>query len=277
LRELGAFGTGVLGVMVVNYATRNIDNALIGLYLGPRALGYYALAYNLVLLPSSVVSSMFNRVSFPLLSSLRSDTSRLRAEYLRILRVLSAVSVPLVVGVCALAPVFVQVVYGPAWAPVAPILRIFVVIGVLESINTSGTVFYAMGRPRLLAAWALLSFVVMTVGFLVGVRFSLEGVVWAYVAVTPIVYAGPHLIAAKLIGLTAGRIVVNITPAIVAASAMAAVLFLLRDMCKLTTGRAWTDLAAYVGVGAAVYTTSIAAVITLSFRRGVLTWLREAT
>ena len=62
------FSANVLGSDVLTYGTRNADSLLIGRYLGSASLGYYSLAYQLMLYPLSQVSSVIVRVLFPTLS-----------------------------------------------------------------------------------------------------------------------------------------------------------------------------------------------------------------
>jgi len=223
-----------------------------------------------------MVAGIFSRVSFPLLSSLRGEPERLRAEYLRLVRVLATLSIPVIVGLCAVAPLFIRAVYGPNWLPVAPILRILAVVGVFEAVSTSGAVFYAMGRPHLLASWALLSLAVMVAGFAIGVHWGAPGVAWAYVAVSPVVFGIPQVISTRLIDLRFGQLIGNITPALLAAAAMAGVLLLLQSIPVVPFGLVWPDLGVYVAGGGVVYVVAIVAVVALFWRRNILGWLKEA-
>ena len=57
-RSLFGFSASVVGGGLVNYATRNADNMLIGGVLGVKALGYYSMAYTLVILPGQTVGGL---------------------------------------------------------------------------------------------------------------------------------------------------------------------------------------------------------------------------
>ncbi|MCK4860242.1 MAG: oligosaccharide flippase family protein, partial [Candidatus Omnitrophica bacterium] len=45
VKELLGFGLNLTGFSFVNYFNRNLDNLLIGKFLGPASLGFYNLAY----------------------------------------------------------------------------------------------------------------------------------------------------------------------------------------------------------------------------------------
>jgi len=51
IEDLLNFGVYVFGTSIINYFNRNLDYLLIGRFLGPEALGYYVLAYKLMLIP----------------------------------------------------------------------------------------------------------------------------------------------------------------------------------------------------------------------------------
>ena len=50
-REMRAFTWGLMGSRSLRFLSENIDNVLVGRYLGPAELAFYALAYRLLKLP----------------------------------------------------------------------------------------------------------------------------------------------------------------------------------------------------------------------------------
>jgi PST family polysaccharide transporter len=56
LASVSGYSANLTGSMIINYLARNADNFLIGRYLGTTALGYYGLAYRLLLLPMQLIS-----------------------------------------------------------------------------------------------------------------------------------------------------------------------------------------------------------------------------
>ena len=55
IRSISGFGLNLSAFNIVNYFARNADNMLVGKYLGAAPLGYYALAYNIMLFPVQAV------------------------------------------------------------------------------------------------------------------------------------------------------------------------------------------------------------------------------
>lgn len=253
VRDLLAFGLAVLGCAVVNYGVTNVDNALIGGVLGAKALGYYMMAYTLAMMPSSSAGSLVSRVMFPALSSIQTDLPRFRNAYMRMLRVVAAVTFPCSIGLGATAPFFVRAVYGEQWAPVIPLLQVLIIWSTFQAINLSGNVFYALGKPNIILYYATGSLALMTLTFAVSVRWGLMGVTWATALVSLPVCLGPHVLANRLISLSGRMFCKSIAPPLFAALMMGAVIQLLLYLQLQPFQAVWANLLIMVATGAISY------------------------
>ncbi|HUR00475.1 MAG TPA: lipopolysaccharide biosynthesis protein [Gemmatimonadaceae bacterium] len=275
LSDLSSFSFSVFGGNLVNYAFRKIDNFLIGRYLGPAALGYYALAYNLILFPLQSVGAVVLRVMFPVLSSLQADRARLRSAYLRTLRVLGSCTLPVIAGLAATAPLVVLVAYGARWGQTASLLRILSVIGMFESVSTAGILLYAVGRPGVLFRWALVSVVTMTIAFSFALRWGVTGIAWTYVIISPILFVMPHIFAVRAIDLPARRALSAVAPALLSSLAMAAIVVLLRSPLEAVLQTPLQVLLAQVVIGIVAYCAIMSgiAAIRTGGRAGIIPWM----
>lgn len=273
-RELAAFGLPVIGGGLVNFAAANVDNALVGRSLGAATLGVYALAYNLTVLPSTLVGGLVSSVMLPALSKLQAEPERFRRGYLRMLRVVSSGALPLVLGLWATAPLLVSTVYGTKWLEAASVVRHLVLIGMLQGINVSGNVFYSLGRPGLIFSWAVFSVTCMSIALAIGVRYGVYGVTFAYTLVSPVVLFAPHLIANRLMRLRFIDFVSSLAPAVVCSLLMAATVYSASAVVPLGS-RPLLVLFTLIAVGALTYASSLAAMaLTLGVRpRGFVGWL----
>src|SRR5579885_3153838 len=84
LRSISGFSANLMAYNIVNYLGRNVDYLLIGRFLGAQQLGYYTLAYNLLLFPVQYVTLTVGRVTFPVYASIQDDNRRLANAYLRV-------------------------------------------------------------------------------------------------------------------------------------------------------------------------------------------------
>ena len=67
IMDIFKFSVNLTGFNIVNYFGRNVDYLLIGKFLGAEALGFYSLAYKLMMVPLQNISWAISRVMFPAL------------------------------------------------------------------------------------------------------------------------------------------------------------------------------------------------------------------
>lgn len=200
LRECLGFGLNLTGFSIFNYFARNADKLIIGAFLGPVALGYYALAYKLMLLPRDAVTNVVSRVLFPAFSRMQNDDARLKAAYLRACGAIAFVTFPMMFGLLAVARPFVEVVLGDKWLPAVPLICVLATVGMLQSLeSTIGNLFLAKGRADLQMYVGVAKGTILVCSFLVGILWGIEGVVFSY-ALTNFVLWPPTLwIAFRLV------------------------------------------------------------------------------
>ena len=183
LTNLGGFGLNVFGGRVMSYLSGNVDNVLIGRFLGSRALGAYALAFNLMLLPLSRLSLPLQDVLFPALAEIKEDRSRLVSIWLRATRVLTAVVAAPMLGLIVVAPDVVHVLLGAKWNPAIPVLRVLAIVGVLQAVADPRNVLMAIDRTRLVLVFGVVEAVLIVLGVVAGLHWGIVGVAVCIAAV----------------------------------------------------------------------------------------------
>src|SRR5579885_2097508 len=255
LRSISGFSANLMAYNIVNYLGRNVDYLLIGRFLGAQQLGYYTLAYNLLLFPVQYVTLTVGRVTFPVYASIQDDNRRLANAYLRVAGTLAALSFPLMLGLLAVCDVFVRTVYGARWAPAIPVVAILAPVGLIQSISAmNGSVYKAKGRADLMLRVGGGFSAVAVASFFLGLRFGMVGVAAAY-AVTAIVLFGYPLfsIPLRLIGLRFADLLRAIRYPLAASVTMIAGLGLLRLAVPQLASAGAAGLLVLVAAGSALY------------------------
>jgi len=201
-KNLINFGIYVFGERIMNYFNRNLDYIIIGRFLGAEALGFYTLAYQLMLFPISKISNIFGKVTFPAFSMIQNNNEKIKKGYLKVVKYISLVTFPMMAGLFAVAPEFITSIYGAKWYPTILILQILCLIGALQSIGSMvGTVLYAKGRSDIAFKWNVFVVCCTTVAFLIGVNWNIVGVAIAYAIISLILLPIIQNITNKLIDL----------------------------------------------------------------------------
>lgn len=202
IQSIGKYSFNLSGFNIFNYFARNADDILIARYLGAQELGYYNLAYRLLLYPLSTISGVVNRVMFPVYSQIQDDNARFRQAYLKVIGAISLITFPLMLGLMALAKPFVLTVFGAPWEPMIVLLVILAPLGMTQSIGTTvGSIYQAKGRTDWMFRWGFVSGTIVIISFIIGLQWGTVGVALAYAMVGIILTYPSFSIPFKLIGL----------------------------------------------------------------------------
>ena len=254
LRELGGFGGNVFGTRLLFYLNRNADNILIGKFLGKAALGAYSFSYNTMLVPFNQIAGPIQEVLFPAFTRMQGDPGRMAAAWLRVNRLIGAVSIPALLGLIVAAPDFVAVVLGGRWAAAVPVIQILAWVGLLQSLQRlNSSVLQARNRTGTLLRYSVVVLGASLVAFVGGLRFGIVGVAAAYAISSTIVEPLYTWLTARCLGVSLldfGRSLAGVVQAslLMLAAALATRLALVHVGVP-----AGARLAAVVALGAAVY------------------------
>jgi O-antigen/teichoic acid export membrane protein len=181
-RALLGFGAYVAGSRVIGFARGNADNFAVGKVLGAASLGFYSLAFRTIITPTAKVATILGATAFSVFSSLQDDLPKVRAGLAKANAYVALVCFPLTIGAGITAPLLVPVVFGEQWTPAVRPLEILALLGPYYSfISLDGSVFQAVGRPRLQFWVVVLDLVLVIPAIVIGVQHGLTGVAVAVV------------------------------------------------------------------------------------------------
>ncbi|MCG2611291.1 MOP flippase family protein [Flavobacterium sp. SM15] len=202
IKEMASFGLNVLGDTTINYWSRNYDNFIIGKVLGSTDLGIYARAYSLMMLPLKNITSVFSRVLFPAFSKIQNDIPLIRAQYLKIIKYIAAITFPLMIGVSVASKEFVLLVFGENWAKMIPLLSMLSILSAFQSlVSLNGLLYNSLGKANIAFKVSLWVNLVLIITFTIGVQFGIFGLTLGYLIVGTIIAFPIYATAIKLIDL----------------------------------------------------------------------------
>ena len=170
IRKILSFSTYQFLFNLINYFSRNLDNLLIGRYIGLEGLGYYEKSYRLMMLPLSNITNIITPVVHPVLSDYQNQKDKLLMYYVNILKLLAFVGFPLSVILYFSATELVYVVFGNQWTasiPVFKILSLSVWIQILTS--TLGSIFQSSNSTKYLFQVGLINTFINVTGIILAI------------------------------------------------------------------------------------------------------------
>jgi PST family polysaccharide transporter len=179
IKDLIDFSKYAFFTSILNYLNRNLDYLIIGRLLGPEALGYYTLAYKIMLVPVRKIGGVITNTFLPAFSKIKYDKKNVKKYYLKVINLIALISFPMMGGLFVVAPELILTIYGQKWFTVIYLIQILSVTGALHSIaTTTGTIFMSQGRADLAFKWNVFSITNLTVAMLIGMRWGIIGIAY---------------------------------------------------------------------------------------------------
>ena len=174
-------GGNIMGFNLLNYFSRNADNALIGWFWGAMPLGLYSRAYSLLMLPMRNINAPFSVVAIPVLSRARNNPDTLRCYFLQGATIVAALVIPTVVCSAVFADDLVRLWLGERWIECARLFRLLSVPALLFGASQPiSWLFIVLDRTRIMRNIGVVMAPVNIVAFCIGLPFGTEGVALGY-------------------------------------------------------------------------------------------------
>jgi PST family polysaccharide transporter len=250
------------------FMIRNVDNLLIGRFLGTQALGYYALGYTIFLAPLADLGLIVNQVLFAALSRVHDEANRLKRGFLEATEFVTMLMLPMMVGLALVARPFVLVFFGEKWLPSAPVISVLAIAGFFRLMVTLGpSGLQAAGRPDLHLQWAFLSVLLYLPAFYIGLSWGIVGVAVGYLVATLILVPIQFGFVGRVMSVRAAEMITTVAPAVVGSAVMAAVVWGARTLLARTAAPALIVLVVLIGLGVVTYAATVWVVARGAVRR----------
>lgn len=181
-KELFGFGWKLLVSGLIDTVWREIYQVVIGKCYSAATLGQYTRAHHFSSIFSSNLSTIIQRVSFPVLSAIQDDKERLKEGYRRVIKVTMLVTFVLMLGLAAVSKPMIQVLVGEQWLIAAgflPIICLQMMLYPLHSINLN--MLQVQGRSDLFLKLEIIKKCVAVIPLLLGIFINIYWMLWGSV------------------------------------------------------------------------------------------------
>ena len=147
-RQLFGFGVWVTLEALLGWLIVWGDSIVLGHFLGVSELGVYRVGTTFVILAFGIFFDPLRSVAYSSFSRLQSDNAELKRSFLKITKILSAISLPIGFGLALIAYPISSLIFGNKWEGieiVIAIIGIMYAVGWVVGINPE--VYRAAGRP----------------------------------------------------------------------------------------------------------------------------------
>lgn len=184
------------------YGYSSIDSVLIGRVLGKELLGVYGFASSFASLPPREITSLVSTVVPGVLSAVQSHQPSLRRYFLLLTEAISYITLPASLGLAITADDFVLTALGPQWEAVTMPLQILCLYSAIYTSQTLvGHILLWTGYFRANMWFNILTLLVLSLSFWIGIQFGISGIAWGWVIGFPIATAPSLVFVARLLGI----------------------------------------------------------------------------
>ncbi len=199
---LAQFGALVTLDRLLFFMYGQADIVIGGRVLGKEAIGLYAVALSLAVIPMEKILPVITQVAFAAFSRIQADVERVRRNVLRAVQLISLACFPAFLGMAAVAGDLIPVVLGPQWVGMILPFQLLCLTLPLKAVNTLfAPAILAVGHAGLNAANTAVALVIMTAGILVGVQYGVIGLCLAWVIAYPIVFLVTSWRSLRILGI----------------------------------------------------------------------------
>lgn len=227
-REMFSFGGRLLLTAVISTLWSEIYSFIIGKLYAPSVLGQYSRADKFRNMVTSNVSIVMQRVTYPVLASIRDEKQRQSRAYRKIVRTTVLISFTAVLGLAAVSEAFVLTLVGEQWVPAIKYLRILCLSGLFMPLMIcSANILNANGRSDTTLYLEIMKTALAVIPVLAGIFSGMEALLWATVAVSAASYLVYAAMVSRSVDYPVLRQLSDIAPYFIVSAVMAAAVWLL--------------------------------------------------
>ena len=206
-KELFGFGSKLLLSGLLDTVFKEIYSLVIGRCYTSAQLGQYTRANQFNQIFSSNLTTVIQRVSYPVLSSIQNEPERLREAYRKVIKSTMLISFACMLGLAAVARPLIIILIGEKWLPAVGFLQIICFSGMLYP-----NILQVKGRSDLFLRLEIIKKIIAVGPLVLGVLFSIEYMLWGSVCTSLIAYFLNSYYSADLINYPTKEQIKDILP-----------------------------------------------------------------
>lgn len=222
-KELFGFGSKLLLSGLLDTIYKNIYYIVIGRFYTSAQLGQYTRAEQFNTIFSSNLTSVVQRVSYPVLSSIQEESERLREAYRKVIKITMLITFACMLGLAAVAKPLIIILIGEKWLPAVYLLQIICFSGMLYPLHAINlNILQVKGRSDLFLKLEIIKKIIAVFPIIIGIFYGIECMLWGSVVTSLIAYFLNSYYSANLINYPTNEQIRDILPTFVISFIVAA-------------------------------------------------------
>ena len=220
--ELFGFGWKMMVSALIDSIWKELYQVIVGKFYSPATLGQYTRARHYAKLFSSNLTTVVERVTYPVLSSIQDDKERMVSAYRRIIRTSMFITAVALFSLGAVSEPLIYCMIGPKWHDAAtylPLICITFSLYPLHAINLN--MLQVQGRSDLFLGLEVVKKVIVLAPLFVGAFVGIMPMLWVNMLIGIIAYFLNSYYSGRLLGYSTWMQLRDIAPSYALAIAIA--------------------------------------------------------
>jgi len=226
-RELFSFGSKIMVSGIIDVTYQNIYYLIIGKFYSSTQLGQYTRAEQFKNIFSQNLTSVVQRVSYPVLSTIQNEEKRLQTTYRKIIKTTMLVTFSLMLGMAATAKPVILILIGEKWLPAVMYLQIICFAAMLYPLHVINlNILQVKGRSDLYLRLEIIKKTIAVIPILLGIFISIEYLLWGSVFTSFIAFFLNSYYSGSIINYSTKQQIKDIFPTFVIAAVTSLIMWL---------------------------------------------------
>jgi O-antigen/teichoic acid export membrane protein len=227
--DLFGFGWKIMVTNLIDAIWRELNQVVIGKFYNPATLGKYTRAGQFSHLFSNNLTSVVQRVTYPVLSSIQDDSERLVSAYRRIIKTTMFVTAISMLTLAAVSQPLLYCLIGPKWNDAASYLPLICISGSLYPLHAINlNMLQVQGRSDLYLKLEIIKKIILLIPLYIGIMIGVMPMLYAGIGVSIVAFFLNSYYSGKFLNYSSWMQIKDIAPSYGIAAIISLPLFFLK-------------------------------------------------
>lgn len=226
LKSMFAFGSNLLIAGLFHTVFSRVYTVVIGKFYNAESLGNYSRAKQFVTMPAESITSILERIAFPVFSTLQNDIDKLLIGFRKFVKIAAFINFPIMLGLMVVSEPLVRLILTDKWIQIVPYIQVICIRGLIAPLHTlSLSILKAKGDSRIFLRIDITKHIISTIVLFVVYRWGIMAIIYSNVALAYLFYYLNFYFAGKKMNFSFGKQLLDLLPYFILALITSVIMF----------------------------------------------------
>lgn len=189
LRQLFGYGSKLTVAGLINTIFQYLYFNIIGKIFPIASLGFYTRAVQIQEFPVKTISNIFQRVTFPVFSSIQDEPERLKNAVRKTIKSMVFITFPVLFGLIAVSDYLIEVVLTEKWLPASEYFKLLCLVGLFYTLGAiNGEILKTRGKPNWILKLELITKIILVLNIFITYKWGISAIILGHLCTVFVSY-----------------------------------------------------------------------------------------